>query len=55
MENTTIFDKIDYYLRCNLVNYNLNYLNDTIKIEENMVKVRHIATGFMMIKREVLE
>jgi hypothetical protein len=43
------------YLRCNLVNYNLNYLNDTIKIEENMVKVRHIATGFMMIKREVLE
>jgi hypothetical protein len=45
----------DDYLRCNMVNYNLNYINDKIQINENLAKVRHIATGFMMIKREVFE
>lgn len=41
-------------IRCNLVRYNVNYLNETLKIENNLTKVRHIATGFMMIKRETL-
>jgi hypothetical protein len=43
------------YLRCNMVKYNINYLSDTVQIEANMVKVRHLATGFMMIAREVIE
>jgi hypothetical protein len=35
--------------------YNVNYLNSTIQVENNLTKVRHIATGFMMIQRNVIE
>lgn len=38
-----------------LLDYNLNHLDNTIRIEKNLIKVKHIATGFMMIKREVIE
>jgi len=37
----------------NLLNYNINYLTNLLKIDNNLAKVRHVATGFMMIKREV--
>jgi hypothetical protein len=39
----------------NLLNYNVNYLDKLLTIEENLAKVRHIATGFMMIKRTTIE
>jgi hypothetical protein len=39
----------------NLLRYNVNYLNNQLKIEKNLAKVRHLATGFMMIKRTVIE
>jgi hypothetical protein len=39
----------------NLVRYNVNYLDSTLNIDKNLAKVRHIATGFMMIKRNVIE
>jgi hypothetical protein len=39
----------------NLVRYNINYLNSTLNIEKNLAKVKHMATGFMMIKRHVIE
>ena len=39
----------------NMVRYNVNYLDNTLNIEKNLAKVKHIATGFMMIKRSVIE
>ena len=39
-------------VRANLVKYNVNYLSETLEIRSNLAKVRHIATGFMMIKRD---
>lgn len=42
-------------IRSNLVKYNVNYLSDSLQIQNNLAKVKHIATGFMMIKRETIE
>ena len=42
-------------LQYNLVRYNVNYLDSTLNIDKNLAKVKHIATGFMMIKRNVIE
>jgi hypothetical protein len=44
-------DMIQY----NMVNYNINYLSNNLQIEENVATVKHLATGFMMIKRTVIE
>lgn len=41
-------------IRVNLVNYNVNYLSNSIAIERNLTEVRHLATGFMMIHRNVI-
>jgi acyl-CoA synthetase (AMP-forming)/AMP-acid ligase II len=38
-----------------MLSYNLNHSTATLKIENNLTTVRHIATGFMMIKRKVIE
>jgi hypothetical protein len=38
-----------------MLTYNLNYVNKKIEIKDNMTEVRHIATGFMMMKRNVIE
>ena len=37
-----------------ILNYNLNYLEHTLHIDNNIAKVKHIATGFMMIQRSLL-
>lgn len=42
-------------MRCNLVNYNVNYLHSELQISNNIAAVRHIATGFMMIQRRTIE
>jgi len=39
----------------NLLKYNVNYLTNMLEIDNNLAKVRHVATGFMMIKREVIK
>jgi hypothetical protein len=39
----------------NLVDYNLNYLSTNLQIVGNVVELKHIATGFMMLKREVFD
>jgi hypothetical protein len=41
-------------LQYNLVRYNINFLNTFLTIENNLTKVRHLATGFMMIKRNTI-
>jgi cellulose synthase/poly-beta-1,6-N-acetylglucosamine synthase-like glycosyltransferase len=38
-----------------MMRYNLNYLSSTLEIINNLTKVRHLATGFMMIRRRTLE
>lgn len=43
------------FLKCKLVDCNLNYLSEKIEIKNNLCEVRHIATGFMMIQCSLLE
>lgn len=38
-----------------LLKYNLNLLPGGLNVSNNIGKVKHIATGFMMIQRDVLE
>lgn len=38
-----------------LLSYNLNLATNSLHIENNLTTVRHVATGFMMIKRKVIE
>jgi len=42
-------------IQMNLLRYNVNYISNHIKIERNLTQVKHIATGFMMIQRSVIE
>jgi hypothetical protein len=39
----------------NLLKYNTNFLTNILTIDNNLTKVKHIATGFMMIKRSTIE
>ena len=39
----------------NLLNYNVNYISNNIQIDKSLIKIRHLATGFMMIKRGAIE
>jgi hypothetical protein len=43
------------YLQTNMVRYNINYSSNMLEIENNLTKVKHLATGFMLIKRSVIE
>ena len=43
------------YIRSRLVNYNLNYLDGKLTVNNNIAKVKHVATGFMLIKRDVIK
>jgi hypothetical protein len=38
----------------NLLRYNINYLGQYLEINNNLAKVKHLATGFMMMKRKML-
>ena len=42
-------------IQYNLLKYNVNYLTNMLEINNNLAKVRHVATGFMMIKRPVIQ
>lgn len=44
------------YIKHNLLKYNINFLSNQLKIEKhNLTQVRHLATGFMMIQKQVIE
>ena len=45
----------DTLIQYSLLNYDVNYFNNEVKIEKNLAEVRHIATGFMLIKRGAIE
>ena len=46
--------KMEAFVKANLMNYTMNYSQNR-QIKNNLLEVKHIGTGFMMIKREVLE
>jgi len=57
-KNNSVFKDLisdESMIQHNILRYNVNYLNNSLKIENNLAKVRHIATGFMMIKRSTIE
>lgn len=56
-DNTVFKDIVDdkTFIQHKLLSYNLNYTSNKITINDNMAEVRHIATGFMLIKRTVIE
>lgn len=43
------------FLKQNLLNYNINYISNSLSINSNISEVKHIATGFMMIQRNMIE
>jgi len=51
--NRTVSDEMA--IQHNLLKYNINYIDSVLNIEANLAKVKHLATGFMMFKREVIE
>jgi hypothetical protein len=56
--NTTILKDMvseEDMVKYNAVNYNVNYLSNNLQVEGNIAKIRHLATGFMMIQRNVIE
>jgi hypothetical protein len=42
-------------IQFNLLRYNVNFISNTLKIENNITEIRHAPTGFLMIKRVVFE
>tara|TARA_X000000950_G_C13701130_1_gene572180 strand:+ start:18 stop:866 length:849 start_codon:yes stop_codon:yes gene_type:complete len=57
-KNNSMLKKVmddDLLIQHSLLEYNINYVTNTIKIHRNLTEVKHIATGFMMIKRGVIE
>lgn len=42
-------------IQYNLLKYNMNYLSNHLTINNNLAEVRHLATGFMLIQRTLLE
>ena len=45
----------EHIIQHRLLRYNMNTFAGYLTVEQNMIKVKHIATGFMMIKRDVIE
>ncbi len=56
-KNNTFFKNTDddRMIQHSILNYNLNYKTKNIEVANNLIEVRHIATGFMLIKRTVIE
>lgn len=45
---------LEAYLKANLMNYTMNY-GEEKQVQNNLLDVKHIGTGFMLIKRRVFE
>lgn len=43
------------FVKTNMVRYNANYKSNMLEIQNNLTQVRHLATGFMMIQRTVID
>ena len=56
-KNNTALRNMDNleFIQNRLLRYNVNHISGKAEIQKNMLEVRHLATGFMMIKRAVIE
>ena len=45
----------EFMIQHRLLKYNINYIDNVLSVEHNLARVRHLATGFMMFKRSVIE
>ena len=45
----------EYMIQHRLLKYNVNYIDSVLNIEANLARVKHLATGFMMFKRGVID
>ena len=43
------------FLKENMLRFNLNFTSGTETVQDNLIPVRHVATGFMMMKRSCIE
>jgi hypothetical protein len=43
------------FIQNKLLRYNINYKSNIVEIHNNLAKVKHLATGFMMIRRDTIE
>jgi hypothetical protein len=43
------------YLQHKILRYNINYISNTLEVKNNLTQVKHLATGFMLIQRQVIE
>ena len=41
-------------VQMNMLKYNVNYNSTYVSIKNNLTQVKHVATGFMMIQRDVI-
>jgi hypothetical protein len=56
-KNNTVLHNVDNtdYIQQRLLRYNINFASPTVHIEKNLMEVKHLATGFMMIQRKTIE
>jgi hypothetical protein len=54
LKSKKIDDRVEDYIKSNLLDYALQYTDSNV-INNNLLEIKHVGTGFMMIKREVLE
>jgi len=43
------------YLKNQLVNYNVNFMSDTMDVVDSMVEVKHLPTGFLLLRRNAVK
>jgi|TARA_Y100000389_G_C17447648_1_gene512611 hypothetical protein len=55
-ENSQFNNYIDKesMIQHNLLNYNINYASNDVSIKKNITQVKHLPTGFMLIKKQVI-
>ena len=44
-----------HMIQSSLLRYNINYIDKYIEIEDNLTQVKHLATGFMLMQRTMIE
>jgi hypothetical protein len=42
------------FIQASLLDYNINFLDPVLSITNNLARVRHVATGFMMLQRNTI-